>query len=221
MKKYKKEIIFSLGILIAVIIWNLNLPNLPAAGQKTLALSLMTVVFWAAKVAHPGYVSALFLSLLLIFKIAAPEEVFSLWSSSLIYIIIGAYLIAAAVERSGLGERIAYKFIIRFVDSYRSIIISIFALTFLLSLIIPHPWPRAFIIMSVMSVVIENAGINQNDASKIGLTVFAASIPISMIFLTGESTLNFMTLEFAGVDLSWGGWLLYMGCLLYTSPSPR
>jgi di/tricarboxylate transporter len=62
-----------------------------------------------------------------------------------------------------------------------------------------------------MSVVIENAGIKQRDAAKIGLTVFAASIPISMIFLTGESTLNFMTLEFAGVDLSWGGWFLYMG----------
>jgi di/tricarboxylate transporter len=171
----------------------------------------MTVIFWAAKVADSAYIASLFLMLLLIFEIAPAEEVLSLCTSQTVYLVIGAYLIAAAVERSGLGERIAYKFIIRFVDSFRSIIISIFALTFLLSLIIPHPWPRAFIIMSVMSVVIENAGINKNDASKIGLTVFAASIPISMIFLTGESTLNFMTLEFAGVDLSWGGWFIYMG----------
>jgi len=209
--KDKRTIFLFVGIIVALLVWNLSIPGLSLAGRKMFSLTLMTVIFWAAKVADSAYIAALFLMSMLIFEIAPAEEVLSLWTSQTVYLVIGAYLIAAAVERSGLGERIAYKFIIRFVDSYRSIIISIFALTFLLSLIIPHPWPRAFIIMSVMSVVIENAGINQNDASKIGLTVFAASIPISMIFLTGESTLNFMTLEFAGVDLSWGGWLLYMG----------
>lgn len=209
--KDKRTIFLFVGIIVALLIWNLELPGLSLAGRKMFSLTLMTVIFWAAKVADSAYVAALFLMLMLIFEIAPPEEVLSLWTSQTVYLVIGAYLIAAAVERSGLGERIAYKFIIRFVDSYRSIIYSIFALTFMMSLIIPHPWPRAFIIMSVMSVVIENAGINKNDASKIGLTVFAASIPISMIFLTGESTLNFMTLEFAGVDLSWGGWFLYMG----------
>ncbi|TDO94037.1 anion transporter [Halanaerobium saccharolyticum] len=209
--KDKRTIFLFVGIIVALLIWNLNIPGLSLAGRKMFSLTLMTVIFWAAKVADSAYIAALFLMLMLIFEIAPPEEVLSLWTSQTVYLVIGAYLIAAAVERSGLGERIAYKFIIRFVDSYRSIIYSIFALTFMMSLIIPHPWPRAFIIMSVMSVVIENAGINKNDASKIGLTVFAASIPISMIFLTGESTLNFMTLEFAGVDLSWGGWFLYMG----------
>lgn len=209
--KDKRTIFLFIGIIVGLLVWNLNIPGLSLAGRKMFSLTLMTVIFWAAKVADSAYIASLFLMLLLIFEIAPAEEVLSLWTSQTVYLVIGAYLIAAAVENSGLGERIAYKFIIRFVDSFRSIIISIFALTFLLSLIIPHPWPRAFIIMSVMTVIIENAGINKNDASKIGLTVFAASIPISMIFLTGESTLNFMTLEFAGVDLSWGGWLLYMG----------
>ncbi|SIQ79877.1 SLC13 family permease [Halanaerobium kushneri] len=209
--KDKRTVFLFIGIAVALLIWNLDLPGLSLVGRKMFSITLMTVIFWAAKVADSAYVAALFLMLMLIFEIAPAEEVLSLWTSQTVYLVIGAYLIAAAVEQSGLGERIAYKFIIHFVDSYRSIIVSIFALTFLLSLIIPHPWPRAFIIMSVMSVVIENAGINKKDASKIGLTVFAASIPISMIFLTGESTLNFMTLEFAGVDLSWGRWFLYMG----------
>lgn len=209
--KDKRTVFLVIGILVALVIWNINIPGLSLPGRKMFSLTLMTVIFWAGGVADSAYVAALFLMLMLIFEIAPAADVLSLWTSPTVYLVIGAYLIAAAVERSGLGERIAYKFIIRFVDSYSSIIISIFALTFLLSLIIPHPWPRAFIIMSVMAVIIENAGINQRDAAKIGLTVFAASIPISMIFLTGESTLNFMTLEFAGVDLSWGGWLLYMG----------
>ena len=58
--------------------------------------------------------------------------------------LIGAYLIAVAVKESGLGERIAYKFIVKYVSSFKSIIVSIFALTFILALLIPHPWPRNF-----------------------------------------------------------------------------
>lgn len=56
------------------------------------------------------------------------------------WLVIGAYLIASAVKESGLGERIAYAFMLKFVrDASRSS--SIFALTFVLSLLIPHPFP--------------------------------------------------------------------------------
>jgi len=202
---------FVTGLIIALLIWNLNIKGLDPAGQKCLALSLMTVIFWATKVANPGYVSGLYLLGLIIFDIAPPVDVFNLWTTSVIYLVLGAYLIARAVETSGLGERIAYNFILKFVNSYRSIIISIFVLTFILSLLIPHPWPRAFLIMSVISVIIHSANVSRNDAAKIGLAVFASSVPVSMIFLTGDSTINIIALEFSGQELSWLGWFFYMG----------
>ena len=87
----------------------------------------------------------------------------------MMYLIIGAYLIATAVRESGLGERIAYWYISKYVTNYNSIIISIFALTFILSLLIPHPWPRAFLIMSVMAVVIKSADMPREDAVKLDL----------------------------------------------------
>ena len=67
------------------------------------------------------------------------------------WMVIGAYLIAAAVKESGLGERIAYWFAIRFVRDWKSLVVSIFVLTFVLSLLIPHPFPRAFMILAVMA----------------------------------------------------------------------
>lgn len=57
------------------------------------------------------------------------------------WLVIGSYLIASAVKESGLGERIAYAFMLKFVRDAKSLIISIFALTFVLSLLIPHPFP--------------------------------------------------------------------------------
>lgn len=199
------------GILVAVIINLLPLKGLTQQGKMCLGLTLMTVVFWAFQIVQSGYASGLYLALLIIFKVAEPAVVFSPWLGSTMYLVIGAYLIASSVKSSGLGERIAYKFILKFVNSYKSIIISIFALTIMLSILIPHPWPRAFLIMSVMTVLIKSANISKEDSIKIGFTVFAAAVPSSMIFLTGDSTINFLAAQSSGMAVSWMQWFIYMG----------
>lgn len=200
-----------LGILVAVIINLLPLEGLSHKGKMCLGLTLMTVVFWAFQIVQSGYSSGLYLALLIIFQVAEPAVVFSPWLGSTMYLVIGAYLIASAVKSSGLGERIAYNFILKFVNTYKSIIISIFALTFILSILIPHPWPRAFIIMSVMAVVIKSANIPKEDSIKIGFTVFAAAVPVSMIFLTGDSAINSLAVQASGMTVSWMQWFVYMG----------
>ena len=199
------------GISVAAIINLLPLKGLASQGKMCLGLTLMTVVFWAFQIVQSGYASGLYLALLVIFKVAEPAVVFSPWLGSTMYLVIGAYLIASSVKSSGLGERIAYKFILKFVNSYKSIIISIFALTIMLSILIPHPWPRAFLIMSVMAVLIKSADISKEDSIKIGFTVFAAAVPCSMIFLTGDSTINFLAVQSSGINISWMQWFIYMG----------
>lgn len=211
MDKNKGRIGLLLGVSVAIIINMISFEGLSEQGKICLSLTLMTVVFWAFQIVQSGYASGLYLALLVIFKVAEPAVVFSPWIGSTMYLVIGAYLIASAVKSSGLGERIAYGFIIKFVNSYKSIIISIFALTFILSILIPHPWPRAFLIMSVMTVVIKSASISKEDASKIGFTVFAASVPVSMIFLTGDSVINPLSVQASGISISWIQWFAYMG----------
>ena len=125
-----------------------------------------------------------------------------------------ANLIASAVKESGLGERIAYAFMLKFVRDAKSLIISIFALTFVLSLLIPHPFPRAFLILAVVSVIAESAGYGDDDRGKLGFLVFAAAAPGSMFFLTGDSTLNPLVAQYSaeagGMSPSFVDWFLYM-----------
>lgn len=211
MKKYSKEIGLILGIILAIAINMAPIEGLSPEGKMCLALTLMTVLFWAFQITQAGYISGVYLALLVILKVAEPSVVFSPWLNSTMYLVMGAYLIASAVKSSGLGERIAYKFIIKYVSSFKSIIISIFILTFILSLLIPHPWPRAFLIMTVMTVIISSAKIPKEDAIKIGFTVFAASVPVSTIFLTGDSVINPLAVQFSGVAVSWIQWFIYMG----------
>lgn len=199
------------GILLCVVICLLPIDGLTREGQLCLGLTLMTVVWWAAQVAQSGYVSGVYLMLLCLLRVAEPTVIFSGWTGSTIWLVAGAYLIASAVRSSGLGERLSYAFILRFVRGWRSIILSVFALTFILSLLIPHPWPRAFLIMSVMAVVIRSANLPKKDAAAIGFTVFAASVPVSLIFLTGDATINPLAASYASEPVSFLRWLLVMG----------
>lgn len=211
MGKNKAIIGFLLGILVALAVGFIEIPGLSWEGRMCMAFSFMTVIWWGFQIAQPGYTSGIYLMLLTVFKIAKPALIFSTWTMSMMWIIIGAYLIAGAVKESGLGERISYVFIDKFVTDFKSIITAIFVLTFILSLLIPHPWPRAFIIMSVMAVVISSANIPKEDAVKIGFTVFASSVPVSLIFLTGDAAISPLAINAAGVPLGWMGWFKLMG----------
>jgi len=169
-----------LGVVLALVCFALPLDGLSVEGRKALAPTVMTVVFWAFQVSHSGYIAGLYLVLLIILKVAKPTVVLAPLATSSTFLIMGAYLLAASVRSSELGERIAY-FMLCFVTSYRSLIIVIYLLTFVLSLIIPHAWPRALLIMSVMLVVINTAQIGVQDARQIGFAVFASSLIVHLL----------------------------------------
>lgn len=207
----KKKAGFLLGILAGIFIWLLPLSGLGTDGRKCLAFTLSAVIWWAFQVAPSGYVGGVYVALLLIFGVAGPEVVFRSWTGPTMYLIVGAYLIAGAVKRSGLGERLAYAFMIRFVRSYRGLVVSVFALTAIMSLLIPNPWPRAMLLLSVVSAVIDCADMKKEDAVKAGFCVFAASVPVSMIFLTGDSTINPLAVTSSGLACDFFHWFLYMG----------
>ena len=207
----KKRVGLALGVALAALIWLIPFEGLPREGRLCLALTAMTVTFWSFQVAHPGYVSGLFLALLVVLGVDTPSVIFHSWTGATMYLIIGAYLIASAVRQSGLGERIAYHIILQFVRGFKSVIVLIFALTLLLSAIIPHPWPRAFLIMSVMAVLIQMAGVNKNDAVIIGFSVFASAVPLSLVFLTGDSVINPLVLASSASSIGWLDWAFIMG----------
>jgi len=198
------------GILVALLVLGADFDGLTVAGQRSLAVSLFGVVWWAAGVVQPGYTSLLMLVGWVLLKAAPAEVVFSLWSSPLVYLVIGGFLIGAAVQDSGLGQRISYHFILKYVNSFTGVIVSAYVLGVLLSFFIPHPFPRVFLIMSVMSVIIKSAGLPGPDAANIGLAVFASAAGGSMILLTGDSTMNVLASTIGARSLTWLDWVKHM-----------
>lgn len=226
----KRYIGFFLAIVVFLLIKfvlpldSLGSVTLSEGGKNCLALSLGAVVMWACGVAQPGYTGILYCALLVLMQVvpdadgvpsmaATVSVAFGAWTKGTMWIVVGAYLIAGAVKDSGLGQRIAYAFMLKFVKSAKSLILSIFALTFVLALLIPHPFPRAFLILAVVSVIAESAGYGEEDRGKLGFLIFAAAVPCSMFFITGDSTLNPLVASYGangGAAIGFADWFIYM-----------
>ena len=227
----KREIGFVLGIVVFLLVKFLPLAELSSTveltvgGQTCLALTLATVVFWACGVAQPGFVGLLYCALLVLFKVCVDDtgaasisatvaSTFSSWTKATMWLVIGAYLIASAVKESGLGERIAYAFMLKFVRDAKSLIISIFALTFVLSLLIPHPFPRpSSSSPSSRSLPSPPATVTTTRASSAS-SCLPLPPRVPSFFLTGDSTLNPLVAQYSaeagGMSPSFVDWFLYM-----------
>lgn len=205
----KKLVGFSCGIAACIVFWNLPLVGIAADGQICLALTLMTVVWWASDAMPPGYSG---LALLIGYSVfidagtAPPSLIFSLWTTPTAYLIIGGFLIASAVGDSGLGKRLALNYVKRFVKTYKGLVVSCYVLGFLLSLIIPNSFARAFLLMAALKYAIGSVGLDRNSAANVGLAVFAGAVPSCLVFITCDSTLNPIVIGFAGVHVHWLQW---------------
>jgi di/tricarboxylate transporter len=212
----KNSALLLLGLAVFAAILLVAPAGLSRDGTLCLALSMTAVVWWATGAIPPGFTALALLAgfvLLIDPALGGSALVFGFWTTPTLYLALGGYMIAHAVEECGLGRRIAVLFVEKFVGSYRGCIISCYVLNFMLSILIPQPWPRSFLILSVMRHIIAQTGVDGKYAAQIGLAAFASSVPVSMILMTGDSVLNALVGTMAGAELSFGSWLLYMGPL--------
>ena len=88
------------GVLLALVLYKSPLFGLGEQGKLCLTLTFMIVVFWGFQISQPGYSAVLYLALLVIFEVAPVPVIFAPWSGPIMYLVIGAYLIAGAVKSS-------------------------------------------------------------------------------------------------------------------------
>jgi anion transporter len=207
----RKFIGIFLSFAVAAVLWLTPLPgDLSLTGKKTLVVTVFTVIWWVFNVVPPAYSTVLMLLGYILLGLESPNVVFNIWTLPLMWLIIGSFLIAAAVTKSGLAQRIAFFFMIRYATSYRSLIVLTYVLGFVLSFLIPHPFPRALLVMSLIRPIIKQANMSKGDAASLGLSVFVSTTATSMILLTGDSTLNIATIGFSELSISWFDWIKYM-----------
>ena len=135
----KKDIFFiSLSFFILIIFYFLPTPvGLTHDAQMMIGILIMAAVLWITE-PIPLAVTGLFIMILQpLLGLISADNVFSSFGNQAIFFLIGAFIIAGAIEKYGLHRRMALSFLRRFENSPRLFTFGIMLSCALLSFVMP------------------------------------------------------------------------------------
>ena len=161
--------------LAAIILYFVPAPaDVPPDVMKGLALSLFAVGLYATG-ALPEHVSALcYFTVAMIVAVAPANVVFSGFHSGAFWLVFGGLVIGVAVQKTGLGARLARAVTSKFATSYRSMVIGMVVVGVALAFVMPSTMGRIVLLIPVVLALCEHVGFGPKSTERAGLVLAAA-----------------------------------------------
>ncbi|MGA1796814.1 MAG: SLC13 family permease [bacterium] len=113
-------------------------PGLTGEGSRAIAVFVIAVVLWTTHALPLSVTGLLIIALIPLLRIMRADQAFALFGNQAVFFILGAFIIATALMKSGLSRRIAILLLSRFDRSPRMLILGILVTCMLMSFIIPE-----------------------------------------------------------------------------------
>jgi anion transporter len=133
------------------------------------ALVLFAIGFWATGILPEYLTSLIFILMCVVFSLAPVSLIFSGFSSEALWLVFGGLVLAAAVKRTGLGERIAGWLLDLFGASYLMVLIGIVSLTVLAGFFLPSAMGRVVLFVPIVSAMAERLGFGEEAPGRKGM----------------------------------------------------
>jgi len=141
--------------------------------MRAAALVAFSIGFWATGVL-PEYLTALiFFLVAAISKVAPPAVIFSGFSSTALWLVFGGIILAAAVQHTGLGNRLAHWLRGFLGTSYTVLIIGIVILAGTAAFFIPATMGRIALFVPVVAAMAERLGFKEGTPGRKGMMIAA------------------------------------------------
>ena len=129
-KNNYRFIILSVASFIFGLIVYLPAPEgLTDDGKKALAIFVLCIIFWVSHVIPLMITSLLAIILFPLLGVLPAENTYSLFGNQAVFFILGAFILASAVTRTGLSNRIALMFLKWFGHSPKILLLGVIVLS--------------------------------------------------------------------------------------------
>lgn len=162
---------------VALVFWRIASWPTPAGmtheGQMALAVFTASLLLWVSQLLPLAITSLLALVALPLAGVMSSAEAYSLFGNEAVFFIMGAFILAAALVKSGLSSRVALFFLRRFGASDRRLVLGLLVVPAFLAFWMPEHAVAAM--MFPISLEIVN-GLNLRPRkSEFGKAVFVAA----------------------------------------------
>jgi anion transporter len=133
------------------------------------ALVVFTVGMWAVGKLPEHLVGLLFFMLAMVLAVAPAQVVFSGFASATLWLVLGGLIIAEAVNRTGLAQRLAGVLFERFTGSYGQLVAAVVAASILLSFVMPATVGRVLLLLPIVMALAGRVGFERGSRGYDGL----------------------------------------------------
>ncbi len=207
----RKAVYLATAFLILLIFYFLPQPaGLSYEGKMMLGILVFGAFLFISEALPLGMAGLLVMATPPILGIFSPQEVFGFFGNEAVFFLIGAFMLAAGVQKSGLHKRIATYMLKAFGKSSKLYILGILVLAASLSFIISEHAVVALLLPIIgISLLNVEKGSNMGKASMIALTygATAGSVATLMGGARNPYTVAYLA-ENYGIHLSFLNWLI-------------
>jgi sodium-dependent dicarboxylate transporter 2/3/5 len=160
-----KKIGFPLAILLFIIVMLIPMPGLSYPGHAAIGLLIFAIVLWASEAFHLAVTALIILFLQPLLGIESFNNAVIGFASPIIFLMIGGFIIAEAIRKSGLASRLTYQMLNKFgTTPDKSIFVAVFS-TGLLSAWIENVVAFAML-LPIIKEIIPLMGVNDPEKGK-------------------------------------------------------
>ena len=141
-------------LIVAIFYFAPALSGLTHDGQVMIGILIMAAVLWITEPIPLAVTGLLIIIMQPLLHVIPPDDVFSSFGNQAVFFLIGAFIIAGAVEKHGLHRRIALKFLSYFEKNPRLFTFGIMSTCAFLSFIMPEHGVAALFLPIVVSILI-------------------------------------------------------------------
>jgi len=214
-EEWRKRLGLPVAIAAGIAVFLIQTPaDLSVEGHKSLALFAAVFVLYLTESIPLAITSLAVVPLAALMGIVTPSVALQGFASTSVYLILGAFVLAAAMVKSKLAERITYLIMSWVGTSAMRITLGITLANIVLAFLVPSTTARTAILLPVCIAIIEVFG-------KEGRTKFAVNLLLTLAFTNatiGSGILtatvpNPVTIDFIAKvskhTITYGEWFIY------------
>ena len=203
-----------LAFFIVVLAYILPNPeNLSHEGQVMIGILIMAAILWITEPIPLAVTGLLVMIIQPMLGLTSANDVFSSFGNQAVFFLVGAFIIASAIEKHGLHRRIAFRFLSYFEKNPKRFTFGIMCSCAFLSFVMPEHGVAALFLPIITSILIAMKLIpRQSNFGKISMLSVAYGCSIgSLGTLIGgaRNPLTIGVLSDIGVNVTFFEWMKY------------
>jgi len=187
--------------------------GLTPAGQIMIGILLMAAVLWITEAIPLPVTGLLIMIMQPLLRVMSAGKVFSSFGNEAVFFLIGAFILASAIEKHGLHRRIALKFLSYFENNPRFFTLGIMSSCAFLSFVMPEHGVAALFLPIITSILIAMKIVpKQSNFGKVSMLCVAYGCSIGSLGTLIGGARNPLTIGFLsniGITVTFFDWMLY------------